>query len=444
MSPTMTPSMRPVSKAVNDVIGEIPTGGFNFGLYFNKWFYVVDGSSNHGFSKKICAWACSVPTEGKSSIAPANPDPIQNFHSSICLFNDKKIGNSKWIRQTSEALLTGRLQAQEQLVKAFKKLGYESIPIKAKLRASLVIGLGNEHPMEKSFRFDWTLGIPIIPSSSIKGVVRLAYLVRELEKYDGPDIENILQRLSKGELPSDAQQVFGAANATLSKSEAAAKNNESARGTERSLRGKVIFLDAFPTQLPLLKAEIMNCHFREYLDGKRGPTEDQQPNPQKFWAVDRLLKDGKTPLTFIFRILIGPEIVENAKQKEKLLEAIKAALEEHGLGAKTAIGHGHFKATTASSSEAVSEEASTLSSPQKAEPVRHIWEKASLSWKPNETTIYASSGTLKAFVKGKSTIEMKEMVPEALRKNLFERRKPVTATVEVEQVGNAFKIIRIK
>lgn len=84
-----------------------------------------------------------------------------------------------------------------------------------------------------------------------------------------------------------------------------------------------------------------------------------------------------------------------------------------------------------------------LSTPQKAQPVRHIWEKASLSWKPNETSVYVSSGTLRAFVKGKSTIEMKEIVPEALRKNLFERRKPVTAKVEVEAVGNAFKIIRI-
>jgi CRISPR-associated protein Cmr6 len=440
MPSTMIPSMRPVNKAVHEAIGEIPSGAFNFGLYFNKWFYVIDGSKSNDFSKKLSPWSCSVPSESKSSIAPVNPDPIQNYNTSICLFNGKKIGSSKWIRETCEALLTAKLQGQERLAKAFERLSYEPVLIKGTLRSSLVMGLGNEHPTEKGFRFDWTLGIPIIPSSSIKGVVRLAYLVRELEMQEGPDQEDILKRFSNGELPPSAQQIFGSVNQPISKSLAKGEGN-SAPANDGSLRGKVVFLDAFPSRLPQLKAEIMNCHYRDYLmEGKRGPTEDQQPNPQKFWAVDRLLADGK-PLAFTFHILLAPEIAGSRTEKERLLQAIHAALEEHGLGAKTAIGHGHFSSGVGAlrAVESAGAEKTTTPSHPAKEPVRNTWKDAVVSFRPNDQNVTAQSGNLKATGKGK------DLIPESLRNTKsFERKKMVNATVEVEAVGNAFRIVKIE
>lgn len=69
---------------------------------------------------------------------------------------------------------------------------------------------------------------------------------------------------------------------------------------------------------------------------------------------------------------------------------------------------------------------------------REMWENAMLTFRPNDGSIVASSGTKKAQTKDKT------LVPEALRKKLFDKRKPVTSAVEVEKFGNAFLIVGIK
>ncbi|MBI5604005.1 MAG: type III-B CRISPR module RAMP protein Cmr6, partial [Deltaproteobacteria bacterium] len=103
-----------------------------------------------------------------------------------------------------------------------------------------------------------------------------------------------------------------------------------------------IFLDAYPTRVPRLKAEIMNSHYPKYYDdGKQGPTEDQSPNPQKFWAVDTQM-DGH-PLNFVFRFLLHRDIASHSEYPILFEKGLRAALEKHGLGAKTAIGHGKFQ-----------------------------------------------------------------------------------------------------
>lgn len=67
-----------------------------------------------------------------------------------------------------------------------------------------------------------------------------------------------------------------------------------------------------------------------------------------------------------------------------------------------------------------------------------VWEKASLVWSPGDQTLTAISGNKKARIKGK------ELVPECFHKKLFEKKKSVIATVEVEQVGNTFVIVKIE
>ncbi len=358
-----TQAMRPVSKAVNDALGKLklPSGPFNFGLYFNKWMYVVDGRyCQERLPDK--GWACCGADETKlvrNREKVCDPNQLlDNLDVSICLFNRDqsyrrklpkeqrgKDGNisykedesaismaEKWDWEKSEKLLKAKHVSLDKSAVAYHQLGYEVLTCRARLLSSLVIGLGNEHPTEKGFRFDWTLGVPFIPATGLKGVVRLAFLVNRLNELDETAARTFWGRITKGLLEDDAKKLFGC--------------SEDAKNGQRDQRGGIVFFDAYPEELPRFAPEIMNCHYPDYLNkqAERGPTEDQQLNPQKYWAVSPWLdKDRKKPLHFIFRMLV-PKKLTDGPYNEKFRDALQDALYVHGLGAKTAIGHGRFNA----------------------------------------------------------------------------------------------------
>lgn len=66
------------------------------------------------------------------------------------------------------------------------------------------------------------------------------------------------------------------------------------------------------------------------------------------------------------------------------------------------------------------------------------WKGALLTWTPGNQQITAVCQERKATACGK------DLVPDSLAKNLFEKRRGVTTTVIVEPIGNAFRIIRIE
>lgn len=317
------PPFRPVNSQVNSALGPMPQGPFNYGLFFQKWFYVSPEE------KLKC------PTDGKKDRNSQDRISLEdNMKISIDLFNEgvSRTSNGetgKWDRKFAEKILADRLESIVAITRAYGRLGYVAVSYDAEILSPLVVGLGNEHPTEKGFRFDWTTGIPCVPASSIKGVVRLAHLVNELNEFDDTEqARDFWRSAESGVLTETAKTLFGCGDA--------GKNGE-----QPAQAGRVIFLDAWPTRLPKLKSEIMNCHYPDYLNkGERGPTEDQQPNPQKFWAVDTSTPAGGKVI-FRFVALVEPK----AKDMIPLLEnSIVAALTEHGLGAKTAIGHGRFLA----------------------------------------------------------------------------------------------------
>lgn len=366
-----TDALRPVNARVQRAIGDLPVGAFNFGLYFNKWFHVLDSSridpgDRWPRGKKF--WACTMQDEtalvGNRGEDWCPPNPfLDNFQVSIALFNGESAYERKhpvdirgkykesdpkrtsiqgnWYRENAEKALRTRHEALDRTLRAFEKIGYRDCSFTVPCATPLVIGLGNEHPTEKGFRFDWSLGVPIIPASGVKGVVRLGYLVEELNRFkDEAEAEAFWKRVSEGLLSPESGQVFGCGEHGTPKQDAR--------------RGKVVFLDALPETIPRLKPEIMNCHYPEYLNkDERGPTEDQSPNPQKFWAVDTVTRNNgkETPLNFVFRVLVDREIADDPDRFQLLQNAIGAALEDHGFGAKTAIGHGRFERPFRSASD---------------------------------------------------------------------------------------------
>lgn len=279
---------------------------FNFGLYFNKWLTVT--ATEISDKRKAI--------EYKFQAKSVTENRIKDSEDAYQL--DKALRYYKRLRDALSKILENRQKEIEKCCEAFEKIGYSRCSYKAILKTPLIIGLGNSNPVERGFTFHWTMGIPYIPAESVKGVVRLAYLVEtarenhDFFKHWAEEDKEYLLCL---------KNIFGCAGEEVKDEEIS------------SFRGKVVFLDAIPSKVPELIPEITTCHYTDYYGGKRGPTEDQNPNPVPFFAV-------KPGVEFEFRMLIWKEISD--EEKVNLKTAFESALSEHGFGAKTALGHGKF------------------------------------------------------------------------------------------------------
>jgi len=208
--------------------------------------------------------------------------------------------------------------------KSIYKSGYETITVQAKTITPLIIGIGESHPSETSLIFDHILGIPYIPSTSIKGCVRLSYILSLIFNGNGSINDDIRDKVNntdkiKYKDLGDLLKIFG--------------GQEKIDESIKSHKGGVIFLDSYPLDIPELKVEIMNPHFPDYYKGGnelKPPADWQTPTPIKFLAV-------KEETFFIFRFLVPKNL------KNSIKTAIKKTLLEEGIGAKTSIGYGRFE-----------------------------------------------------------------------------------------------------
>jgi CRISPR-associated protein Cmr6 len=161
----------------------------------------------------------------------------------------------------------------------------------------LVIGLGGEHVQETNMTLEHVYGIPYLPGSAFKGVVR-SWAIQE----NFGNNENLAMQ------DTDFLAVFG--------------SQESA--------GNVQFLPAYPTDNVTLSFDIMNPHFPNYYTGTELPTDTQNPIPINFLTV------GQTPFRFVI-LSKEQDLIDIAK------DWIDKTLRDKGLGAKTSIGYGYFR-----------------------------------------------------------------------------------------------------
>jgi CRISPR-associated protein Cmr6 len=160
----------------------------------------------------------------------------------------------------------------------------------------LVTGLGRSHPVENGFAWHPTLGVPYLPGSSVKGLVR-AWAERDA---DPAPPEAVRQRL------------FGRADAPRS-------------------AGRVVFLDALPTAPVKLEADVMTPHYAGWTPAEP-PGDWREPIPVPFLVV--------APQTSFFFSLLPRGIV--ADEFDAVFEWLRSALLGAGAGAKTAVGYGRF------------------------------------------------------------------------------------------------------
>ncbi len=219
---------------------------------------------------------------------------------------DKEGGKMRWIKTISEHLVGNRSllsEAVERLINLVDKRGGEFRCYRTIWR--FATGLGLNHPIENGMTWHHTLGVPYLPGSSFKGLVRAW-----VEQWLG---------LSDDEI----NRIFG--------------SQETGSNNEQIGVGSIIFFDALPVAPVRLAADVMTPHYQKYYSGSEAPGDWQDPNPIPFLTVDEQQ---------VFLFALAPRkigVPENQSDIEKVWQWVDQALQNVGAGAKTAVGYGRFE-----------------------------------------------------------------------------------------------------
>lgn len=194
----------------------------------------------------------------------------------------------------------------------------------------IAVGLGNESVYETSITLHHIYGIPYIPGSSIKGVIRSHIILEKFgkDKYGNLDLKNAENRALSDQGFCD---IFGCPKNSFYK---------------ESRQGKIIFFDAFPLSEPKVEPEIMNSHFDPYYSdnsNKTPPADYHDPKPIFFLVV----KDTEFEFTVGLKETNNTSIQTGIFREDRPLSVayswMQKALKEHGVGAKTSVGYGYFE-----------------------------------------------------------------------------------------------------
>lgn len=250
-----------------------------------KWTFAFD----KGDHEKEGHWLKSVFPKAYSASATWKPSKTQDGTSDL------------------EKLLNEACARQRRMV---KELGGRVISLTNTDR--FVTGMGREHPLENGFAWHHTLGVPYLPGSSVKGMLR-AWLREE-----------------RGQITKDRR-----GNGVWEET----PELEKQFGTQGQV-GQVILLDMLPTRPPQLDVDVMTPHYGPYYQDSSGqtpPGDWHSPVPISFlsvapnqkWQVGIIPGQGAGSL--------------DESTFNSLTEALLEAIEVCGAGAKTAVGYGRFE-----------------------------------------------------------------------------------------------------
>ncbi len=208
-----------------------------------------------------------------------------------------------------------------------EKLPYDKLikPLELTTKWRLTIGLGIASVYETSITLHHIYGIPYIPGSAVKGVVR-SYIIQEFFGREEQDLKNAEKKAMENEA---FVNIFGS----------------------QKQEGGIIFFDAFPIEAPSIEPDIMNVHYPNYYSGEEPPTDYQNPNPIYFLTVRGKFKfviaARKGSLNEDKYIFSPPKDYQpqegNNYVKGTIMWWLYEALSVRGIGAKTAVGYGRMK-----------------------------------------------------------------------------------------------------
>ena len=281
------------------------------------------------------------------------------------------------LSQTDRKSIIAYVQRQKAVFDS--AAGEEELELTGKSVAPFTTGLGNEHPLENGFAFLDPYGLPYLPGSGVKGVVRRA--AEELAHPDffqdgagwtlpviwhlfgfepwlaarQPDAE--WERWIDGfavsgeEIGTYLDSVLDTRSGNLRDRVLQAENPKRKLLQERQLhvRGALEFWDVVPRiHGEKLAVEVMTPHQSHYYQGRpregagsASPHDSGKPNPIPFLTVP----PGSD---FVFHVRCGhrrlsrcaPELVADGRWRTLIHAAFEHAFEWLGFGAKTAVGYG--------------------------------------------------------------------------------------------------------
>lgn len=334
--------------------------------------------------------------------------------------------------------LADRQSVLAQTVPAESLLRLEAIA-----QAPFTTGLGNEHPLENGFAFLNPYGLPYLPGSGVKGVLRQA--ARELASGDwgekhGRSVEKTFAlHAGKECIPlSVLDALFGL---------------ESKDGDKAHVRGALTFWDVIPQIAPQdpkkpnqisLMVEIMTPHQSHYYQDKRErkagdsttPHDSGQPNPIIFLTVPP--RSG-----FTFHVVcdlvhlrrIAPKLAENNQWKTLLTAAFEHAFRWLGFGAKTAVGYGAMamqdkrQVRSPTMAKAPSGQPATpRATPPAAPKTETVWHAAKLTYNPG-------TGEIMAVFEGKSTAGVRGERAKEMLAGLGDRAEQLKKKKELKNIA---------
>jgi CRISPR-associated protein Cmr6 len=200
---------------------------------------------------------------------------------------------------------------------AIKLLGEKQSHVFSKTTAGrLITGLGGASVYETDITLHHIYGFPFLPASSIKGIVR-SWII--LNAFDNDE---------KKALSSDTDDsrafchIFGCGKESILKKEH---------------QGRIQFFEGLPVEAPKVIPDVMNPHYGPYYNGNKPPADYHNPVPIFFLTVEKQTQ---------FQFILGskyPEWLDWKIGGEDITSWLKNALENHGIGAKTAVGYGYMQ-----------------------------------------------------------------------------------------------------
>ncbi len=250
--------------------------------------------------------------------------------------NDPNLG----LRQTAtfnevhKAMLQ-ELNRRQQLVFDHAVPDYRSgMRIETKSTAPFMTGMGYEHPLENGFAFLNPYGLPYLPGSSIKGVLRRA--AQELASGawgDSFDWSEEKTYSSQTHRFSIMDILFGL--------------EDSEENTCSALRGVLKFWDVYPRFSGNMQIEVMTPHHTDYYQNGKAPHDCGMPNPITFLSVpmdSHFCFHIQCDMNRLHRL--APDLAEDAKWQMLIEHAMNHASRWLGFGAKTSVGYGALRMDT--------------------------------------------------------------------------------------------------
>lgn len=309
MSLDFDPQLPIYQEARNNASLEIQDSEGNYGLFFDRFFSYYQ--SKWTIQKSVKK---TIRENRQQKIKDVNPrsEWLETY------FANKTVGDQKAIERFARRRYQ-LAQQQNGESQAFKLTGV------------FVTGMGNAHPVENGMTWHPTLGVPYLQGSSVKGVVRNI-------------VESYLDAKEEQEKEDKQRLLFTLFGSTT----------KDAQSPEfHSSTGGLIFFDAFPLQPVKLRQEVMTPHMGKwYAEGKNitdvagtpsaVPADWHDPIPVTYLVVDQ-------PASFMFSIASCSHSGLGRGTVSKAMELLELALADHGVGAKTSIGHGFMQPDTSES-----------------------------------------------------------------------------------------------